>query len=65
MGCRKPEPAIYFQTLEKLGAEGRQCLFIDDRPENIEAARAAGIHAHQFIPENHAAVHDEVLKFFG
>lgn len=65
MGVRKPDPAIYFQTLEKLGVEGKQCLFIDDRPENIEAARAAGIHAHQFIPENHAAVHDEVLKFFG
>ncbi|MGE4487978.1 MAG: HAD family hydrolase [Kiritimatiellales bacterium] len=65
MGCRKPDPAIYFQTLEKLGVEGRQCLFIDDRPENIDAARAAGIHAHQFIPENHAVVHDEVLKFFG
>lgn len=65
MGCRKPDPAISFQTLEKLGVEGKQCLFIDDRPENIEAARAAGIHAHQFIPENHVAVHDEVLKFFG
>jgi putative hydrolase of the HAD superfamily len=65
MGCRKPDPAIYFQTLEKLGVEGKQCLFIDDRPENIEAARVAGIHAHQFIPENHAVVHDEVLKFFG
>jgi putative hydrolase of the HAD superfamily len=65
MGARKPESAIYFQTLEKLGVEGRQCLFIDDRPENIAAARSAGLHAHQFIPENHAAVHDEVLKFFG
>lgn len=65
MGCRKPDPAIYFQALEKLGAEGRQCLFIDDLTRNIEAARAAGIHALQFIPENHATVHDEVLKFFG
>lgn len=65
MGCRKPDPAIYFQVLEKLGAEGRQCLFIDDREDNIEAARAAGIHAHRFISENHANVHDEVLKFFG
>jgi putative hydrolase of the HAD superfamily len=65
MGARKPDPEIYFQTLEKLSVEGKQCLFIDDRPENIEAARAAGIHALQFIPENHANVHDEVLKFFG
>jgi glucose-1-phosphatase len=65
MGCRKPDPAIYFQTLEKLGVEGKQCLFIDDLTRNVEAARAAGIHALQFIPDNHAAVHDEVLEFFG
>jgi putative hydrolase of the HAD superfamily len=65
MGCRKPEPEIYFQTLEKLGVEGKQCLFIDDRPENIEAARAAGIHAHQFISENHAAIQSAVSDFFG
>lgn len=32
---------------------------------NVEAARAAGIHALQFIPENHAAIHAEVLNFFG
>lgn len=65
MGCRKPDRVIYLQMLEKLGAEGKQCLFIDDRPENIETARAAGIHALQFIPENHSTVHEEVMNFFG
>lgn len=65
MGARKPEPEIYQQTLKTLGVEGRQCLFIDDRPENIDAARAAGIHAHQFAPENHSAVQDAVSRFFG
>jgi FMN phosphatase YigB (HAD superfamily) len=65
MGCRKPEPEIYRQTLEKLGVEGKHCLFIDDRPENIEAARSAGIQAHQFIPANHAAIRKAVDGFFG
>jgi HAD superfamily hydrolase (TIGR01509 family) len=64
MGCRKPDEAIYLQMLEQLGAEGKQCIFIDDRPENIETARAAGIHAHQFIPENHAAINKAVGEFF-
>lgn len=65
MGSRKPEAAIYRQVLDQLGAEGAQCFFIDDRPENIEAARAEGIHAHQFIPENHAAIEQAAAEFFG
>lgn len=64
MGTRKPDSEIYEQALGKLNAEGRQCLFIDDRPENIAAARAAGIHAHQFVPENHDAVDEAIGRFF-
>lgn len=65
MGVRKPDPEIYRKALEKLGAEGRQCFFIDDRPENIEAAQAAGIHAHQFLPETHEPVRSAAQAFFG
>ncbi len=65
VGVRKPNVEIYRHMLDDLGAKGEQCLFIDDLARNVEAARAAGIHALQFIPENHAAIRDEVLKFFG
>lgn len=65
MGCRKPHPAIYRQALADLDAEGSQCFFIDDRPENIAAAREAGIDAHHFIPENHDAIAAAVARFFG
>jgi len=65
MGARKPEPAIYRQTLDRLGVDGRQCFFIDDMAENIEAAREVGINAHQFIPENHAAIRKAASAFFG
>ncbi len=65
IGARKPDAAIYRHTVEQLGVAGEQCFFIDDRPENIEAARAAGIHARQFIPENHAVVRKAATEFFG
>ncbi len=64
MGVRKPAPSIYQQALETLEAEGRQCFFIDDRPENIEAAQAAGIQAYQFIPENYELIREAASAFF-
>jgi putative hydrolase of the HAD superfamily len=44
----KPDPAIYRHTLNELGVEPAQMLFLDDRTENIEAAQALGIRAIQF-----------------
>ncbi len=65
IGVRKPDAKIYSHLLENLGIEGKQCLFLDDRADNVEAACAAGIQAHQFIPENHEAICNEVETFFG
>jgi len=39
----KPEPAIYELLLEKLGTAPEETLFLDDKLENIEAARRHGI----------------------
>ena len=44
----KPEPEIFLHCLQGLGADPDEVLFLDDREENISAARAAGIHAIQF-----------------
>ena len=63
MGVRKPDPAIYRMALEELGAVGEQCFFIDDLATNVQAARDLGINAHQFIPENHAAVRAAAAEF--
>jgi putative hydrolase of the HAD superfamily len=41
----KPSPAIYHDCLEKLGVRPGDAVFLDDRPENVEAAQAIGIHA--------------------
>lgn len=44
----KPDPAIYRHTLEKLALPPEDCLFLDDKLENIQAARALGIRGIQF-----------------
>ncbi len=41
----KPLPAIYLHTLEKLNVQPEEALFLDDRIENVEGARQAGLHA--------------------
>ena len=43
----KPEPAIYRYLLDRYGLKAEDCVFFDDRAENIEAAREMGIEAHQ------------------
>jgi putative hydrolase of the HAD superfamily len=44
----KPDPAIYEHTLHGLGVAATKTLFVDDREDNVRAARALGIHAIQF-----------------
>ncbi len=41
----KPEAAIYEHTLEKLGVQPEEALFLDDKIENVEGARQVGMHA--------------------
>jgi putative hydrolase of the HAD superfamily len=43
LGIVKPEAGIYRYTLEKLGVEPHQALFLDDRPVNIRGAEAVGM----------------------
>jgi putative hydrolase of the HAD superfamily len=44
----KPAPGIYQHTLDGLAISAPEALFIDDRENNIQAARALGMHAIQF-----------------
>ena len=45
----KPEPAIYRHAAESLHTPPPNILFIDDRPENIQAAHTAGMQAIQYL----------------
>lgn len=40
----KPEAGIYKALLEKYGLAAEECVFLDDKPENIEAAVGLGFH---------------------
>jgi putative hydrolase of the HAD superfamily len=44
----KPDPAIFRYTLEKLGIDPAEVLFIDDRFSNVSVARTLGIEAMKF-----------------
>jgi putative hydrolase of the HAD superfamily len=43
MGLTKPDPAIFEALLADAGLEATECLFLDDGPKNIEAAKRLGI----------------------
>jgi len=44
-GCWKPEPRFYQQILHQLSCPPSAVFFVDDLPENVSGARAAGIDA--------------------
>ena len=63
VGLRKPDPAIFELTLERLGgAPAERCVFVDDLDVNCDAARALGMAAVRFesaaqaIPEIESAL---------
>jgi putative hydrolase of the HAD superfamily len=56
-GVIKPDPAIYRICLDALGCQPHRALFFDDRPNNVEGARKAGMEAHIFeSPEQARAI---------
>jgi putative hydrolase of the HAD superfamily len=48
VGMRKPDPAIYHLTLERLGLPAEASLFVDDNELNVAAARELGMRAVHF-----------------
>ncbi len=54
----KPDPAIYQYLCEKYQLDPKECVFIDDRAVNIEAARREGIRGILF--QNYAQAGNEL-----
>lgn len=48
MGVTKPDPVIYAMVEDDCGLPPERLLFVDDRPDNIAAARARGWQGHVF-----------------
>lgn len=52
VGYMKPDRRIFLHALRDTGADPRRSLFVDDTPENIEAAAGLGFHTHLFRSED-------------
>ncbi|MER6197933.1 HAD family phosphatase [Streptomyces sp. NPDC001586] len=48
IGSAKPEPAAYEWCVRELGLPPGEILFVDDRAENVQAARQLGLQGHVF-----------------
>ncbi len=59
----KPEPEIYQILLERYQLTPQECVFLDDRRENIAGADRAGIHTILF--EDYAKARDELNRLRG
>lgn len=44
VGMRKPNPAIYHLTMDRLGATAARTAFLDDIQANVDAATSIGMH---------------------
>ena len=56
--CNKPNKDLYIIALNKLSKTPDQCIFIDDRIENIEAARDLGIKSFHLVRKNGSTLKD-------
>ncbi|MFB0566114.1 MAG: HAD family hydrolase [Candidatus Aminicenantaceae bacterium] len=50
VGFMKPHPQIYREALKRAGTDARDCVFIDDSEENVNAAEKLGIKGVLFTP---------------
>ena len=46
----KPEPGIYREAMRRAGCAANECVFIDDLPENVEAAVSLGMKGLLYVP---------------
>lgn len=57
----KPDEKIYRYILDKYQLNPQECLFIDDRAENVEGARKVGISAEVFC-ENYEQIRQKWIR---
>ena len=48
-GVKKPSPEIYRRVLARIGIQAKEAVFVDDVLANVEAARALGMQAIQYV----------------
>lgn len=49
LGLAKPDPRVFVEACQRLGARRASCWFVDDSELNVRAAAGAGLRAHHFV----------------
>ncbi|MGD7708078.1 HAD family hydrolase [Microlunatus sp. Y2014] len=65
LGVAKPDPAYFHAILTAEGIEATDALFIDDRDENVAAARHVGLAAVRHDPESGVVGLQQILQSYG
>lgn len=65
VGVRKPDQRIFEAFLAAAGVPPTGCVFVDDKAENLDAARGLGFRTVWFSPEPGASGHPRVGTFAG
>jgi len=60
-GVRKPDPRIFLMMCERLGVEGRTCVYLDDLGVNCKAAAQLGMAAIKVVSETQALAELEAV----
>ena len=63
VGMQKPDPRIYELTCEVLSVAPTRVLFVDDRAENVDTARAFGMRSVLVGPDD-ANARSRILHAF-
>lgn len=58
VGVMKPDRKIFEDSLSKLKLRSKECVYVDDIKDYVEAAKALGIHGHQYVG------YDDLAEFF-
>lgn len=56
----KPDPKIYHLAIARFDVAPQQALFVDDRQDNVDSARACGLNAHLF--QDAGRLRDELAR---
>ena len=65
LGVAKPDAAYFLAILNDLQVRPDRALFIDDRQENVHAARGVGLHAIEFSLDTGLGALNHILMTFG
>src|SRR5215471_3593007 len=63
VGIRKPDPGIYNVLLSRVGRPAHECIFVDDRVANLDAAQLLGFQTVLFGSGQLNAGHRQVSSF--